>query len=133
MRSTKRWRCPVCYAESTQRYRAENPSRRLWSSCKARALRLGLEFTITPDDLRIPAVCPVLGLTLNTAVGVRGDGTASVDRRDPTQGYTAGNVVVVSWRANRLKSDASAAELRSIADFYSERQGDLADSLGVKP
>lgn len=29
-----------------------------------------------------------------------------------------GNVVVVCWRANRLKNSASIAEMRQLADFY---------------
>ena len=43
-----------------------------------------------------------------------------MDRRDNSIGYTPENVVVVSWRANRIKSDASAAELQKLANFYAE-------------
>lgn len=39
-------------------------------------------------------------------------------RKNNMLGYTPDNVVVVSWRANRLKSDATAGELATIAAFY---------------
>jgi hypothetical protein len=34
------------------------------------------------------------------------------DRKDNARGYVKDNVRVISWRANRLKSDATLEELR---------------------
>jgi hypothetical protein len=48
------------------------------------------------------------------------DSRASLDRIDNTKGYVPGNVVVVSYRANRIKSDATAQELLRIARFYAQ-------------
>ena len=48
------------------------------------------------------------------------EGSPSVDRIDPNGGYVRGNIVVVSWRANRLKGNAMVNELRAIADFYEQ-------------
>lgn len=42
----------------------------------------------------------------------------SLDRIRNELGYVRGNVIVISNRANRLKSDASIEELRDIASFY---------------
>lgn len=36
----------------------------------------------------------------------------SLDRIDNRMGYVPGNVWVISWKANRMKSDASMEELR---------------------
>ncbi len=91
---------------------------RLIASCKSRAKALGLPFNLTLADIVVPSACPVLGVQLRTDAGERDDATASVDRIIPSLGYVKGNVRVVSWRANRLKSDATPAELRLLADFY---------------
>ena len=34
------------------------------------------------------------------------------------KGYTKNNIVIVSTRANRIKSDATLDEIRKVADFY---------------
>lgn len=39
----------------------------------------------------------------------------SLDRIDSAKGYVVGNIAVVSWRANKVKSDATADELEAVA------------------
>jgi hypothetical protein len=83
-------------------------------------------FTISREDIVIPTHCPVLGLPLFTMKGVQGggDNSPTLDRIRPALGYVKGNIIVISGRANRLKSDASIKELRDIASFYATlRQG----------
>lgn len=41
----------------------------------------------------------------------------SIDRVDPKKGYTVDNIAIVCWRCNRIKQDATAEELRVIANF----------------
>lgn len=84
---------------------------RLWRSVRCRARRLGLPFDLEPYDIVIPECCPVLGIPLQFAPKGRTSNTPSIDRRDPAKGYTKDNIKVISWRANRLKSDASLEEL----------------------
>jgi hypothetical protein len=45
-----------------------------------------------------------------------------VDRINPALGYVPGNIAVISWRANNLKRDAAAAELRRIADWMDAQE-----------
>lgn len=103
--------------ERSRRYRDAHPVRRLITVARARAKKLGLPCTITEADVQIPSHCPVLGIEL-----IRGgwppDNSPSIDRIVPELGYVPGNVLVVSFRANHLKSDATADELRAVADFY---------------
>ena len=44
----------------------------------------------------------------------------SVDRIDNSKGYHKDNVVVVSFKANTMKSSATLKELYQVADFYYE-------------
>lgn len=48
----------------------------------------------------------------------RHDGSPTIDRIINDLGYVKGNVIVISWRANRIKSDATLAELKAIVAFY---------------
>lgn len=65
----------------------------------------------------------MLGIPLLWEGSNRTDNTPSLDRIVPHKGYVPDNVCVISWRANRLKSDASPAELRMLAD-YAEKHED---------
>lgn len=93
--------------------------RNLLKWAKDRARRKGLEFDLTVDDISIPNLCPVLKVPLCTNSSRPCGFSPSLDRIDPTKGYIRGNVIVVSYRANRLKSDASLLELLAVASFYS--------------
>ncbi len=88
----------------------------------------GMPCTITTDDFDIPTVCPVLGIPLSEKCvsrkkAIKLDSTPTLDRRDNTLGYVKGNVFVISHRANRIKSDASAEELRRL---WLYARGDLS-------
>jgi hypothetical protein len=106
------------------------PEGRMQSSLyniKSKASGRGLEFNITLVDLLpLPVTCPVLGLVIDYTgkqKSGRIDTSPSVDRIDNTKGYVPGNVRVISWRANKLKSDATAAELRLIAADATRLEG----------
>lgn len=93
----------------------------LWSQLKASAAKRGIQFDLTPtdiDEIGIPITCPVLGIPLYFHREKVQDDSISFDRIDSSKGYTVDNLIVTSYRANRLKSDASLQELRRIADYY---------------
>ena len=79
-----------------------------------RAKTKGLLFDLALEDIIIPPVCPILGLIITI-----GDYRAAphLDRIVPERGYTRGNVRVISGQANRIKTDATPAEIRKVADF----------------
>lgn len=91
----------------------------MWTGAKKRALKAGVAFNLLPADIVIPAVCPVLGIPLSLKVnrGHHADDSPSLDRFDPRGGYVKDNVRVISLRANRLKSDGSAAEHAAIVRY----------------
>jgi len=88
------------------------PERKMFVGAKGRAKKRGIEFNITYDDiLPFPTHCPVLGLLLRKGIRTNDPHSYSLDRIDNSKGYIKGNVVVMSFRANRLKGDASLDEL----------------------
>lgn len=103
-----------------RRRRKTHPERYLWMAARIRARRDGLKFNIKPGDVVIPSRCPILGIKLIAGGKRRTDNTISLDRINPARGYVKGNIIVVSWRVNRLKSDASLHELCRIASYYSK-------------
>ena len=90
-----------------------NPEKVILSHAKTRAKKKGIEFTIDSTDVVIPDVCPILGITLQMG-GTDYNNSPSLDRIDSTKGYIKGNVWVISWRANRIKSDSTLEELEKI-------------------
>lgn len=70
--------------------------------------------------IKIPTHCPILGLELDWSekqLGGRTDNSPSLDKVIPERGYINGNVVIMSWRANRIKNDGTWEEHQKIADF----------------
>lgn len=91
----------------------------IYHNARQRARRLGLEFSITVYDIKIPEFCPVLGIPLVSRSKLH-DGSPTLDRRDTSRGYSPDNVRVISWRANRIKSDSTAEELEKILCYMSD-------------
>lgn len=95
------------------------------NNARRRAKAFGLEFGITVADICIPTHCPILGIPLVTAagcgIGKNQDNSPSLDRIDNSQGYTKSNVHVISWRANRLKGNATLDELRRLYEYFEGR------------
>lgn len=101
----------------------EGRAKLLLRQAKTRAKRAGLPFNLDLVDVVVPAACPVLGIPIDCGPKERRWGSPnspSLDRRDPALGYVKGNVTVMSWRANSLKKDATAVELRKLADYLSQ-------------
>jgi flagellar basal body rod protein FlgC len=94
---------------------------RLYNSSRVRAEKIGIEHTILPDDIPTPTHCIYLGTKLEYRIKEeRGDlmrrNTPSIDRIDNSRGYVPGNVQVISWMANTMKSNASFEDLISFAE-----------------
>lgn len=98
----------------------KKPELLLFWSCRSGAKKRNLEFTLEEKDIVIPSVCPVLGIPLFLVGGKRTDNSPSVDRVDSTRGYTKDNVRIISWRANKLKQDASLEEVEKILSYMKQ-------------
>lgn len=109
--------CKGCEAERyKKRYRTkEGRAKQLLITSKRNAAKKGRDFEITLEDIKIPEICPYLDIPLTYEEGNRSNSTPSLDRIDNTKGYVKGNVQVISWKANRLKSDLDEASLLTYA------------------
>ena len=99
---------------------AEQRKARCLNAARNNAANKGQEFNITVSDLHWPEFCPMLGIRLNYGCPTNGKASwdsPSLDRHDPTMGYVKGNVVVMSWRANALKRDATCEEAVLLAEY----------------
>ena len=102
-------------ASMAVRYNAQKGDstiRRLLAQAKSRANREGLPFDIDETDLiPLPTHCPVYGIPLRQQDGLPGDNSFTIDKFVPAKGYAKGNVRVISFLANRHKSDATLEQL----------------------
>lgn len=95
----------------------------IYNRLKASAKKRGIPFDLTMSDLNnlsFPIVCPILGIPLKYNRGKAEDNSYSIDRIDSSKGYSAVNIVVISLKANKLKSNATSDELKRISEFYPE-------------
>lgn len=89
----------------------------------ARARDKGWDFALTVDDITpLPSVCPVLGIELRADSGYQDPHAYSLDRVDNKRGYVRGNVVVMSYLANRLKNDGTAEQHEKIAAWMRSQE-----------
>lgn len=88
----------------------------MWSRAKKRAEEKDLPFDIEVSDITIPDVCPVLGIKFSVSKTGKGPGdtSPSLDRIDGNLGYTRGNIKVISFKANRIKSDANVCDVEKV-------------------
>lgn len=94
--------------------------KKIYNGLKSSAKKRNIDFSLTLSDLNnltYPITCPILGIVLKFN-DVLSDDSYSIDRIDSSKGYHIDNIIVISWRANRLKSNASVDELNKINEFY---------------
>lgn len=123
--------CKACVI-SSYTYGSPTWARIMLNNTRLRAARKKVPFElIAVRELLAspPKTCPILGLVLQAGgKGHQGPGesSATIDRRIPMKGYVAGNMDILSRRANYIKQDATTAEVRAVADwleFYEDLIG----------
>lgn len=95
--------------------------KQIYSRLKSSAKQRNIPFTLTLTELNnltFPISCPVLGIPLKFNRGSLQDNSYSIDRIDSSKGYEIDNIQVISWRANRLKNNATITELKQIGSYY---------------
>jgi len=87
---------------------------RMWCAAARRARELKIPFNIHPSDVKIPSICPLLGIRINRNNKTTGKNSPSIDRVIPSRGYVKGNILIISHHANQIKNDATLLELQRI-------------------
>lgn len=104
--------------ESARKWRKKNTEHTMFLQVRSRARIDGIPFNLELSDFVIPDYCPVLGIKLEKGVGLRADNSPSIDKIIPALGYTKGNIIIVSWKANRIKTNATVDEILKVGLFY---------------
>lgn len=107
--------CKSCRVNlSKKQWKDKDVKLKILQRTKTRASMHNVEFNLTLEDIYIPAVCPVFKTPF-----IYGDvdKAASIDKVDPSKGYVSGNVRIISNKANRMKSNATNAELKQFAEW----------------
>jgi hypothetical protein len=92
----------------------------LLHNAKTRAKKQSARFSITLADIVVPKRCPVLGIKLVRNKGKVRFNSPTLDRIRPGRGYVKGNVLVVSQRANTIKSNATPEQILKVGKFYAK-------------
>ena len=100
----------------------QNPAKYLWKHAKRRAKEKQLPFTITIEDIKVPEYCPVLGLKLIQGDGKVHDASPTLDKIIPSLGYIPENIIVMSKRANTLKSNGTLEEHKQLVKWMEEQK-----------
>jgi hypothetical protein len=126
-RSSKRWKEKKEAVQEAHKalYKTKNGRIiRFFDSAKKRAKAKNLEFNLDLEFLRsiAPDNCPVFGFPLSwdswgEQNGLAQEDSPSLDRIDCKKGYTKDNVIWISWKANRLKNDATIEDLLTIYNW----------------
>lgn len=95
-------------------HKKSHPLYRAVQSARERAKQAGVAFDLDIWQLSVPSVCPVLGIPLDSSDLHH---TPSIDRFVPSKGYTHQNVRIMSFRANSIKTDATADELLKVWQY----------------
>lgn len=87
---------------------------------RQRAEKNRVPFTLTEGDIWLPEFCPALGIPIFRGTKIHGPNSPTLDRIIPELGYVQGNVVVLSYKANTIKSNATPEELKRVAAFVEQ-------------
>lgn len=143
-KNTLRGYCKLCQAAKWQEYYSSNKERhltqkkqyrkktktsiehikmRLIEQSKKRAKNSGIMHTISAADIDAPEYCPILGIKLTSNEGgFPLANSYSLDKLEPQKGYVPGNVKVISYRANSIKSDGTFEEHIKIAKYINSEK-----------
>ena len=120
--------CQVCHKGRLREYRMKPMGRAhsLNSAMRSRCKKKGLECTISVDYIAkkiAGGVCEVTGIPFDLSTdGTRVNNRSfcpSVDRIDPSLGYTEDNVQIVVWIYNRAKGVCGHGDVMKLVEALS--------------
>jgi hypothetical protein len=104
-------------SDQHKRWRAANYRENWLKRTEQRCTKYGWSFNLTLDDLEIPERCPALGILIVPNDPNKWQ-SPSIDRINPDLGYVKGNIAIISFRANQIKSNSSIEEMEKVLKYY---------------
>jgi|SRR5579859_874820 len=110
-RYKKKENCYICSPEGK--------IKTLMQKAKARAIKQNIDYDLDFNYVyrlyeETKGKCPVLGFKFFS--GSRAT-SASIDRLIPERGYIHGNISIISYLANAVRSSATSEQIRKVADY----------------
>jgi len=125
--------CRECNNKSSKEWNANNKDSLILKRLKERSIQKGLDFDLTVADIDVTLKCPVFGFDLRRNHKVPLFNSPSVDRIDPTKGYTKDNIQIISQLANAMKQNASPEQLLKFAEWIFKTYGKENNAYIVHP
>ncbi len=119
------YKCQKCEADWQKLKRDIKPWWRLNIMAKGRAKKYKLPYNINEEDIKSiwpkDNKCPILGTEFKS--GLKNKYVLpTLDKIIPRKGYVKGNIAVISFRANQIKSDIEDFEVfKKMYDFYKNK------------
>ena len=113
------------YKKQSNDYNYTHNEKRLLCWAKSRAIKNNLPFNIDESDIFIPEFCPLIGIKLERGSKIH-NSSPTLDKIIPELGYVKGNVWVISWKANRLKSNLDQYELNSFCNVLLSKMDEIS-------
>ena len=108
----------------TLAYREKRRLRILVRLARNRAKKSGVPFDTKYMDFlatQKASICECCGVAFRYDLKGKGsqpqEQTSTLDRRNQKLGYVVGNVGIICWRCNRIKSDATVLELKRLVAY----------------
>ena len=119
-------------ANMTEERREQHDRKQNLCDTGYRAKKKGIPFELTLDYINEiwpdGNKCPVFGIPFVRGKGEQCPASPTLDRIEPNKGYTIGNVQVISALANRIKTDATAAEVMIVAQYLIKEERERAST-----
>ena len=118
-------RCKLCEDLVQKKKRDRKPWWRLNILAKGRAKKNNLPYNINDEDIKniwpLDNKCPILGTEFKSGIKNK-NVLPTLDKIIPSKGYVRGNIAVISFRANQIKSDVTDINVfKKLYEFYKKK------------
>lgn len=117
LKFTRNAACVTCYTDTGINLNFEKRKKALLDKIKAQAKRKSVPFDLDVSDIIWVNVCPILNIELDYFAKGKKANTVSFDRKNPDKGYVAGDVFILSNKANSCKSDLNVEQIERLLNY----------------
>jgi len=127
----RKYCCKSCESTLKKDFHKKNPEISAFTNLRKRSKRKNIPMEVTVEDIKkaFPndMICPVLGIKMEVGLKNKNVNSPSIDKIIPEKGYVPGNIIVVSMKANLIKSFATPDEIIKVGKFYQKLLEEIKD------